>query len=175
MFHIGVGEKLENFKGLPDGSLVEADDMGFRIYVIYRNPTSEEIQSFKAERNCEIRSKKIRNVLMITLDVDGIKMDMAFSPHLSNYITNYALPEEKQGYALNIILIDSVDGEVKSIRLAGLGHDFSVKLMEDIISLKKMPFNRKEYDLTINKIYKAYTTDQLHELCDNRYILGTKR
>lgn len=73
--------------------------------------------------------------------------------------------------SLNLILTNSYDGEIISLRLIERSNKFSLKLIKEMNKLEEMPFNEVEYDKNIQEIYGKYSSKKLSGMSKNYYIL----
>lgn len=99
-------------------------------------------------------------------------MNATYTPHLSKNLTKFELPNNNQGLALTIMLIDARTGEIKALRLVGLSEKFTKKLFGTIMELKITYFDKLEYAQTINSIYASYSTDKLVKLSNDYYKIN---
>ena len=86
--------------------------------------------------------------------------DAPFTPHYAR-VKEYPLPSGNLGYSLLLMMTDAASGRIQSLRLIGLGHDFSVKLREVIMESLEKPFDNDEYNAKIDKVYRTYSTKDL--------------
>lgn len=165
MYEYSVGQVVEEFKGHQECSIFDLDDNGAVMLVFFDNPTKDEIDQFKSDKNFEIRMTQIYGLTMITAKIGNLNwMDAPYNVYLSKNLTKFPLPQEKQGLALTLMLIDSATGEIKHIRVMGLSERFSRELIGTIMEEKMGSFDSKEYDAKINKVYAAYSTKQIADM-----------
>ena len=165
MYKYEVGQVIDNFKYHSECVQFDVSDEGAFMLVFFQNPTVEEIEQFKSEKSFEIRFTELYNVIMITVKIGNLNwMDAPYSPHLSNHLTMFQLPNENQGLALTLILVDAITGEIKHARLLGLTERFTKKLFGIVMEQKMNDFDVVEYSKSINKIYSMYSTNQIVKL-----------
>jgi hypothetical protein len=87
--------------------------------------------------------------------------DCAFSPCIYDEPPVLEPLEPGKGYALNMLLIDSANGEILDIRTIGFGHEFSAKLYEWFTDIQTKPISREQYQKTVNMVMRQYTTQEL--------------
>ena len=88
-------------------------------------------------------------------------MDAPYTPHLSKNLSHIKEISQNQGFLLNIILADSRNGEIKSMRAIGISNSKSVMLKEFIEDELKKEFDIRLYDLNLRKVYSRYSTQDL--------------
>lgn len=89
--------------------------------------------------------------------MDGCSIYASFIKNLS-HIKEIS---PNQGFLLNIILSDSRNGEIKSMRAIGISNSKSVMLKEFIEDELKKEFDIRLYDLNLRKVYSRYSTQDL--------------
>ena len=162
MISYTVGQKVEKFKNHLEGTKFDIADDGATLMAFSPSPRPDEIEQFKAEHNFEIRFTELYGVIMLTVKIGNLNwMDVPYTPHLSQNLTKFQLPNEGQGLALTIVLIDSNTGEIKSMRLVGLSEKFTRKLFGTVMDEKMNDFDASEYDQKLLQIYQRYTTKQI--------------
>lgn len=160
-----VGQIIEKFKNYQEGMRFELSDDGAVLQVFIQNPTENEIEQFASRNRFEIRFIEIYNVIMITAKIGSLNwMDAPYSSHLSNELNKFQLPNENQGLALILVLIDTLTGEIKNLRLLGLSEHFTKNLFCAIMEQKIKPFNIEEYRMGVSRIYASYSTNKLAKL-----------
>lgn len=163
-----VGSRIKKFEGA-EGVTLNITDGGLILAVRFRNPSSSEMEEFKQNKRFEIRFLTLKNVMVFTVKIGELEwLDAPYSPHLSETFSFPVLTKEG-GLALNLILADSSDGEIVSLRLIGTSYKFSTELIKEVNKLKEMPFNEKEYDKNIQEIFEKYSTKVLASMSKNYY------
>ena len=96
-------------------------------------------------------------------------MDAPYSPHLEqeSNINREELETGDQGFSLNLVLISSLDGEIKTLRIIGLSNKFSKELANQIEELKKKEFDKYDYENNLNKLFSKYTTKEIYKMSIN--------
>ena len=157
-----VGQVIPNFIGHDEGIIFDMADDGARVMVFFNKPTIDEVEQFKSSHNFEIRFVQLYNVIMITTKIGSLNwMDAPYTPHLSKSLTKYQLPQEGQGLGLQLYLIDSSNGQIKTIRLLGLSEKFTKSLFGTLMEEKVKEFDKMEYQNNMNRIFSTYPTKKL--------------
>lgn len=165
MYKYEVGQSVDSFKHHSEGVHFDISDDGATMLVFFQSPTKDEIEQFKSGKNFEIRFTELYGVIMITVKIGNLNwMDAPYSPHLSKNLIKFQLPSEKQGLGLTLILVDAITGEIKHIRLLGLSERFTKRLFGVAMEHKVKPFDKEEYNNSINRIFSAYQTNQIVKL-----------
>lgn len=167
-----VGQKIDKFKGHREEVCFDLDDSGAIFLVFFNKPGLSEINQFKSGASFEIKFNIMYNVIMMTVKIGTLNwMDAPYTPHLSPNLTKLSLPQEGEGLALTLILIDAVSGEIMSLRLIGLGELFSRKLIGVIMDESTRDFNKEEYYRNIERIMTAYPTNKIVKMSKDLYKL----
>lgn len=165
-----VGEKIQKYAIGEDGVRINVNGTGIQLKVFFSNPDSNEIEQFKSEQNFEIRSVILENVLFFTFKIGNLEiMDAPYSPHLEQKfnINTEELETGDKGFSLNLVLINSLNGEIKNLRLIGLSKNFSKELVDQIEELKKKEFDKYDYDNNLFKLFSKYTTKEIYQMSRN--------
>ena len=170
--HVQIGMIKEEWKKNVDGYVMEYnEDRGFQLTVFFANPTESEVESFSANKEAYIGVLEHDNIMFFLLKFGGCAWgDCTFSPNLYNEKPYFANLEDGIGYVLNVLLIDSVKGELKKIRMIGLGHELSIAIKQICEKQMQHPFEKDKYFKNITKIYNSYSTEQLLRMADERNI-----
>lgn len=162
MYKYEVNQVVNSFKHHSEGVYFDIADDGATMLVFFQSPTAEEIEQFKSGKNFEIRFVELYGVIMITVKIGNLNwMDAPYTPHLSRNPAKFQLPSVGQGLGLTLILVDTITGEIKHIRILGLSERFTKRLFGVVMENKVKPFNKIEYNNSINRIFSAYQTNQI--------------
>lgn len=168
MVEYKAGEMIENFRHHQEGVQFDLSDEGATMLVFFKNPTEDEIEQFKAGKNFEIRFTELYGVIMITVKVGNLNwMDAPYTPHLSKNLTKFTLPQNNEGLALTLVLVDALSGKIENIRLLGLSQKFTQKLFGIVMEQKIESFDNQEYAKKLNKIYSSYATNQIVKMSND--------
>lgn len=165
MYKYEVGQIIDNFKNHSECVFFDIADDGATMLVFLKQPTSQEIDQFKAEQAFEIRFTELYGIIMITVKIGNLNwMDTPYTPHLSKNLTRFPLPGQNEGLGMTLVLIDAITGEIKHIRLLGLSERFTKKLLGITMEQKMNEFFESDYYNSINRIYATYPTKQIVKL-----------
>jgi hypothetical protein len=160
-----VGQVVPEFIGHNEETKFDVDDGGATMFVFFSNPTEKEKKQFESGARFEIRFVELHGVIIMTVKIGNLAwMDAPYTPHLTPNLTRLQIPNEGEGLALTIILVDTNTGKIEHIRLVGLAEGFSRKLIGTIMEHKMKDFDREEYLKTIQTIFRRYTTNQIVKL-----------
>ncbi len=174
MYKYEVGQIVDAFKYHSENVQFDIADDGATILVFFQSPTTEEVEQFKAGKNFEIRFTELYGVIMITVKIGKLNwMDAPYTPHLSKNLTKFQLPNENQGLGLTLILVDTITGEIKHVRLLGLSEKFTKRLFGVVMEHKVKSFDELEYDKSINRIFTTYQTNQIVKLSKDYYKINS--
>lgn len=163
-----IGDIIDNFRNHEECTLLDIDDSGVKLIVLFDNPTENEIRQFKSGQKFEIRFTVLYNIIMFCVKVGNLNwMDAPYNPHLSINMTKFPIPNNNQGLTLQLILINSMTGQIKHMKVIGLSEKFSRELIGTIMDKKIEKFDIKEYDKNLTKIYCTYSTDQIVEMSNS--------
>ena len=174
-YKYAVGECIEEFKGRSDGAVFDIRDDGAILLLFLRDPTEKEIESFKQDRNFEMRFVEEEEYIFMVFKAGDLSwMDAPYNPRLSINLTKFDLPENKNiGLGLTIMLIDTRTGEVKHMRLIGMTFDFTIKLIDAINKIMSKSYSgRNVVDEDIRKVMFKYTSrDLANQGIRNRFCI----
>lgn len=165
MYSYKVGDIIPDFIGRPENPVFDIDDSGATMVICFNRPTVEEIAQFESGKPFEIRFTTLKDIIFISVKIGKLNwMDMPYTPHLSQNLTKLEIPNEGQGLALTVFLVDCSNGQIKHIRLLGLSEKFTRPLFGEILELKMKPFDRSTYMANLQQIYNTYPTKKIVEL-----------
>ena len=129
--------------------------------VKFFNPSSKEIKNISKDK-IKLELVKRNGILFFVIKFGNMQwMDAPYTPHLSKNLSHIKEISQNQGFLLNIILSDSRNGEIKSMRAIGISNSKSVMLKEFIEDELKKEFDIRLYDLNLRKVYSRYSTQDL--------------
>lgn len=172
-----VGGPFLPTQGKGEGVFFDADAGGYTLVFNFSRPTEKEIASVKSSEPFEIRYTSLNDILYITVKAGSLEwVDMPFAPWLSDRYEQLVIPEnENEGSALSVYMVDANTNVLKSMRLIGLGHKFSVSMLEEIrkIRFKRegKPVSMSEYNAEVARVQQAYTTKELVKMASARFKL----
>lgn len=157
-----VGKPFPGGKGSNESVIFEMDDSGATLLVLFDGPTEDEITQFKQGSSFEIRFTSFGSVMMLTAKIGDLSwMDAPYNPHLSLGLTKFTIPEEKEGLALTLVLVDTRTGIVKSLRVLGLSNEFTRKIFGEMMELKVKEFNHDSFLQKVTDIFAKYQTKDI--------------
>lgn len=157
---------IKQFANMGDGVLTEYNEHdGLTAYIILNNPNEEEKRNISSESQFEISVSVIEGVLFIQYKFGAMPLcDCVFEPRLYQSINFPDLSNENKGLALNIMLVDpQKEGLVEYMRIIGLGHEFSKKLIEQCNILKLSPFNKDYHNRKITRLMNEYDSRDIYD------------
>ena len=158
---------IEGITRYPEGTKFDFTQAGPALILFFDSPTEQEISGVKSGR-AEFGFYFRDNIIFFLCKFEGTPwMDAPYSIHLSKPFF-FDQMTETQGFGLQIFLVDAGTGILKVMRLVGLSNDFSRGLREAVEKQRMQPFNRAEYDRTINTLYANYTTKDFVDRADAR-------
>lgn len=165
-----VGQRYTDLVSTADEIKVSIDQSGMILYVKWHGVTNADINSFRQDSPFEIRFVTLDGIIYFLFRFGSLPwMDSPFSPAIEDEIL-IAVPEEGQGLALTIVLAEGKTGEVKNIRIIGLGNRFSTVLAKEILLLTGRR-DYTDYMDSVKRTYSKYTTKDLLHMADERYRL----
>lgn len=169
---IKLGSPLPNVSGHGEGAIFHADENGYILVYNFDRPTQDEIAQMHEGCPFEIAYTVIGGAIWILSRCGTLEWaDAPFHPALSPRWDRLPAPAGTEGHALTLIMTDATDTTVKSLRVIGLGHGFSVKLREEIRSLAQKSFDPEEYGRSINNTLAAYSTKKLLSMASEKWRL----
>lgn len=143
-----------------EGIRFDFTNAGADLYIMYNSPTTKEIESIR-RGNIEFGIYPSEEVLFMLFKFGNLQwMDAPYSVHLSNQL-ELQEPKDGLGYSLNVVLINASNGIVEVIRLIGLSTKFSIQLKKLIERQRERHFDRDQYALKLQEIYRNYKTSDL--------------
>lgn len=156
-----VGEKYD-FAIRNEGVVFDISDSGAILMVFFHHPSKEEIEQFKSEKQLEIKCACFKHTIFILSKIGNLQwMDSPYHPDLSTSLTELKEAEGGEGLSLQIMLFDSSNGELKSLRLIGTSTDFTRKLYREISKLSLDKITYEKYMSYLSEMYKKYSTKDL--------------
>ncbi len=172
-----VGLRRAEWVGLHDGMVIDwSDQCGLSLFMFWNKPREEELRAACPKSRFEVAFKDFEGVGFFTFRFGMLPWgDCAFSPNLYDEPPVFEMPRAGQGYALNIFVIDTSNGELKQIRLIALGADFTRKFREWCLDSLKKNMGKSRYNAIVDKAYATYLTpNQLADDADFRWVLGNE-
>lgn len=163
--HIAVGERLRYLNNCDNKVAISMDNILY-IFVCLRNITPREIELCNSG-SFEIGLSEVDGVLFITFHQDNVlKAETAFNANLCDRgsFDNLEPFPEGVGYCCTIVGIDSMTGIVKSLRVVGLGTEFSNGLKKYIKKqLADDSFDANEFDHTSLHVLFGNSSEEIYK------------
>lgn len=157
-----VGKVINAFKGREEGVVFDMDNTGAVMLVFFKAPSKEEIAQFASGVQFEIRVTDLYDVIVMTTKIGTLHwMDAPYTPHLSNNLGTLQYATQGQGLALTLVLVDTVTGKIKALRVIGLSTQFTNKFVELVEQKLRKPFDDRIYHNNVNMIIAKYSTDTI--------------
>lgn len=121
----------------------------------------------------------VDDALFLVFAVGRIPLaDTPFEPRLTSPFPSFHDYKDGEGAPFVIVAADTFTGEVKHLRIIGLGTAISNDMTKKCNALKEKPFNQKEYAKKLNKIYAKYEqSKRLLQFADKEkvFLLATQK
>lgn len=173
--HISVGSSIEELRNFSDKCVVSMTGT-LNLCICLRGITSKEVEQCQCG-NFEIGLSEVNGILFITFNMDGvIKAETAFNANLCDRdsVKNLGEFREGVGYGCTIIGVDSDTGIIKSLRVVGLGTEFSNELNNYMKEqLEDEGFNESRYKINSYRVLAEYSSDDIFKV--QKYVYTHKR
>lgn len=171
--HYQVGQRIPEWANRIDGCIMEYDDMsGLTLYYFLNSPNETEAASFLCDRPFQITFTPITDVGFFCFRIGQLPWsDCVFSPNAYSRRPALEPIAPRKGYALTVLLIDSSSGEIKSIRLIGLGSDFSIKFREWCLEVLDKEVSNEHYAAVTQSVFQRYNSAELAQRAWIRWSL----
>lgn len=170
--NLEVGKPYLPIMGRGEGAIFDANEGGYLLIYNFDNPKQSEIAQMGSGSPFEIAFTSIGGAIWILTKCGTLEWtDAPYHPALSLYADKLLRPTGEDGTALTLVMTDARDATVKSIRMIGLGHNFSDKLYHQIVELAEKPFNLLDYNRNLNNTMMAYSTRALLNMSTARWKL----
>lgn len=175
--HFYIGQTRSEWKGLPDGYIMDFNNVsGLTLFLFFNTPTPQEEQQIKAESTFKIAFADYKGVGFFAVKFGNLPWgDCAFSPNLYKEPPTFDVVEDGQGYALNVVFVDTATGTIKGLRQIGLGTNFSRLFRDWCMESLKRQMTRNYYDRVVNECYQCYETEQLVRQAKFQYEINIHR
>lgn len=136
------------------------NNLGGTIELVFSNPTKKEIDVIKNGK-MKIGLLEKNGVMFVLVKFGSLPwFDMPYSPHLSNNFIFQDL-NDNQGFAINIILVNGMNGKIECLRLIGAPNKWSDDFKELTLEHKNKPFSKSEFENNLRDVYNNYSTATL--------------
>lgn len=171
--NLSVGEEFLPIWGRPEGIYINVDAGGILLVYNFANPTQSEVDQMNAGKPFEIRFTRVGDALYILTKCGNLNWtDAPYNPHLSRQPELQPITDDVVGYALTLLMVDAATCVIKSIRMIGLGNEFSKALKTEIDSLLDDPFSPERYAQQLRANNMAFSTTELVQMSTNCWKIG---
>ncbi len=161
---IQVGDRLQEYVGIPDGAHYNFNAAGHVLTVAMRTPDAAEIVAFEGGRvdlGLMVRTEAVFFTARFRHGDTSYWHDATYSVH--------RVPREErgspdvdlppgQGHPLVMILVDSATGEVVAVRIITMTHRFSLALAKAIAQQIASPGEGRHHDRIVDETFHRYPT-----------------
>lgn len=160
MYRYAVGERYGDLVS-EEGIRFDVSDEGGTLMIYFNRPTDAEIRAVK-RGPVQFKLLEMKGIIFLLTKFEGMEwMDSPYHVALSKNLTELRDLQENQGYALHIILVDGTVGEIKAMRLVGLGYNFSSKFKKLVSRQRETKFDKVKYNSSLFYVMTNYTTKAL--------------
>lgn len=167
-----VGMKRPEWIGMPQGLIMEwSDACGLTLFVFFNKPYGKEIKEISAKSPFEIRFKDIDGIGFFCVKFGDLPWsDCSFTPNFYPEIPKFVQPEQGMTYALNVMLIDTSNGELKVLRTIALGREFSNHFRSWCLASLEKNISKRYYGRVVEETFRKFaTSESLAETADIRW------
>ncbi len=150
-------------------------DIGHGQIMLFRDrPSAAEIEKFSNSRELELGMLYYRKQILFAFKTDTLGcVDMTYATQLTQIVGMQELhdyPEPRGGLAINLLLLDSSNGEIKDLRFLSTDIPFHRKFAEVVRDKMEGIYSRTADIKELEAIYKKYpTSEDMMKACDIRY------
>lgn len=148
--------------GLGEGARFSIGEDGAFLLYGFDRPTASEVAAVDSGQGFEIRFVTIGGIIWILTKCGSLNWtDSPYNPRLSSEIPVPESITDGAGLSLMLVMLDSRDAIVKSVRLIGLGTDFSRRLLSEVQEVRKQTMTIMQASLSIQRTMASYPTSKL--------------
>ena len=169
---IEVGKLYQEGKAMwAEGIKVDFENSGGQLYIVFNNPTKQEIEEIRKE-DCKIGIFEKNEVIFLLFKFGDMEwMDVPYTVHLSKGLVLEKI-QPGMGYAITILLINSANGILEAIRLVSMPTKIS-QLFYDAVQRQRIQiFDYSKYWNTLDKIYSQYETKDMVKMGTTEKVRG---
>ena len=157
-----VGQRYSDWRTGVDGCVLEFGESGFQLLYFLDRPNTMECRAFSASQPFRISFTEEQDAAFFCFKAGFLPWsDCAFSPHICHTPQHLPPLDPEQGYALNLLHINSHTGELLSIRTIGLGHAFSRAFREWYLETLETSKTPEEIAVSIRFVFQNTSTEDL--------------
>lgn len=136
---------------------------GHELLLIWKNPTRSEVRAVR-KGPMEVALVVVEEVILLLYRIKGAAQwsDAPYTWHRVPEDQRGELPmrpeeiSDGEGAALQVILVQANGGQVKALRLVGLGTEFSRKLHQAIRDQARREWDPRQYDERLASVYRSF-------------------
>lgn len=164
-----VGTRYPEYATGTDAIRCAVTASGITLIVSLAGISASEETQFQQGAPLELRFCTVRGVFFWLVKFGDMEwMDAPYNPALGEPV-ELDLIDDGEGFALTVLLFDSTTGELRNVRLIGLGTDFSRAVRREIQGLLADPLLAPVYDSVLASVMSAYPTRDLVRMARQRY------
>lgn len=170
-----VGKPYTPALGLGEGVRFGINPDGAVLMYGFSNPTAEEVNATKSGQPFEIRFVTLNGIIWILSKCGDLAWtDAPYNPRLdSSAPLDPASIGDGEGLMLTLMMLNSDNAVVRSVRAIGLGTDFSRRLLTEVSKVRQQAMTLREASASIQRTMVTYPTNMLVQMTrtENRFKL----
>ena len=174
-----VGKCYTPALGLGEGVRFGINPDGAVLMYGFSNPTADEVKATKSGQDFEIRFVTLNGIIWILSKCGDLAWtDAPYNPRLdSSAPLDPASIGDGEGLLLTLMMLNSDNAVVKSVRAIGLGTDFSRRLLTEVSKVRQQAMTLREASASIQRTMVTYPTNMLVQMAKDgdRYRLPKGR
>lgn len=169
MFEImKVGERISNKYVGSEGVITNINSTGIHVFIYMKNINNRELEQMKNNKKLKIGIFERNNIIFFLYKFGDLNwMDSPYIANLSEEIKVKLedIYDDKLGYKMNIVIIETITGEVKELRTVALNNRLSLSIKKAIDKqMEEVGVTKEEYRMRVNQNFMAYTTKQMVDM-----------
>lgn len=174
-----IGQRREEWAIKSDCLRMEYNTDGFTAYVMYNGIYPEEMRQFRDDQPIRFAFSEYKDIGFFCIRFGKMPWaEFPFTPKIYREFPDFGDLGKEEGYAFKVFLIESNTGTLKSMRILGLGHDFSMYIKswaesQRNISIESQQQYVKKYERVVQECHEKYSVEQLVQMAKARYDHGT--
>jgi hypothetical protein len=177
MENLVVGGKWRNGVTPCDAPVFNYTPVGADLLLFFSAPDKKEVDGARSGK-IEMGYYIYKSVIFLVFKINGMGgwMDCPFS--IRKYDgTGMSFDWSEDigpdlGIGITIILVDRDNEQIKSIRMIGANHKFSVGLRNAIIKQMEMDYSESQYNQEINEVYKNLNSEDIAIRAENMFRIS---
>lgn len=159
--HFRVGERYPAYAIKNDLTHIEYNSAGFQLFMIFNGIDEEEDSQVKVSAPFEIRFIEKEGIGFFTFHFGSL--NVIDVPFVASLLGDVDIPSlsVSEGFSLVVTFFEGSTGELRSLRLIGLGHDFSVHVAKWMEKNRHIYLSDAEQEARIERVYQRYSPADL--------------